>query len=54
MQDWLIRFALVYLWSILDFWGDLAWYRMFVVVYEYMFLDDVDYLVEELYFHYMQ
>jgi hypothetical protein len=23
---------------------------MFVVVYEYMFLDDVDYLVEELYF----
>jgi hypothetical protein len=32
----------------------LVWYRMFVVVYVYMFLDDVDYLVEELYFHFMQ
>jgi hypothetical protein len=25
-----------------------------VVVYEYMFLDDVDYLVEELYSHLIQ
>jgi hypothetical protein len=25
----------------------LAWWKIVVVVFEYMFLDDVDYLVEE-------